>query len=90
MKIEKKTWAPFFQQILDGKKTYDLRLNDFDVNEGDTILFKEYDPKTKTYTGREIEKRITHINKWKIEDLIKFWSKEEIEEKGILIMSLKD
>jgi len=31
--IEKKVWPEYFQHIVDGKKTFELRLNDFKVNE---------------------------------------------------------
>ncbi|MCB0745356.1 MAG: DUF3850 domain-containing protein, partial [Ignavibacteriae bacterium] len=33
--IEKKVWPDFFQSILDGRKTFELRLNDFEIDEGD-------------------------------------------------------
>jgi hypothetical protein len=87
-KIEKKTWPEYFKEILDGKKTFDLRLNDFDIGEGDVLVFKEYNPETKKYTGREIEKKVGFVGKWKLDEL--FWTKEEIEEKGIQVISLKD
>ena len=41
-KIEKKVWPEYFQQILYGKKTFEIRLNDFEINEGDTLLLKEW------------------------------------------------
>ena len=37
-KVEKKVWPEYFQTILDGKKTFELRLNDFDIVDGDTLL----------------------------------------------------
>lgn len=89
-KIEKKTWPEYFQKILDGKKTYELRLNDFDINEGDILVLREWDPKTKKYTGRIIEKTVGYIGRWKIDELSEFWPREEIESKGIQVISLKD
>ncbi|HLC55686.1 MAG TPA: DUF3850 domain-containing protein, partial [Candidatus Nanoarchaeia archaeon] len=44
MKIEKKVWPEFFQEILDGNKTFELRLNDFECNQGDILILKEWDP----------------------------------------------
>ena len=88
-KIEKKAWPEYFQQIIENKKTYDFRLNDFDIGEGDILILKEWDPKTKNYTGREIEKTVGYVGKWKIEELTKFWPIEDINEKGIQIISLK-
>jgi len=87
-KIEKKTWPEFFQKIINGDKTYDLRLNDFEVEEGDIIVFQEWNPDTKNYTGREIEKKVGFVGKWKVNDLTKWWSKEEIEERGLQVISL--
>src|SRR3990167_7449887 len=82
-KIEKKVWPEYFQQILYGKKTFEIRLNDFEINEGDTLLLKEWDPNTKDYTGRELERQVGYIGKWKIDALTKFWARENIKEKGI-------
>jgi len=86
--IEKKCWPELFQKIMDGKKTFELRLNDFDVKEGDVMVLKEYDPKTKQYTGRELERKVGYVGKWKFNDLEVFWSEEEIREKGIQVISL--
>ena len=89
IKIEKKIWPEYFQQILDDKKTFEVRLNDFDIGEGDILVLKEWDPKTKNYTGREIEKTVGYVGKWKIEELTKFWPIEEINDKGIQVISLR-
>lgn len=87
--FEKKVWPEYFQQILDGKKTFELRLNDFDIAEGDTLVLKEWDPNTKAYTGRELERKVGYVGKWKMDDLTKFWPKEDIEDRGLQIISLK-
>lgn len=88
-KIEKKIWPEYFQEIFDGKKTFELRLNDFEIEEGDVLVLKEWDPETKNYTGREIEKEVGYVGKWKIGDLTKFWPKNDIDSKGIQVISLK-
>jgi ASC-1-like (ASCH) protein len=90
MRIEKKVWPEYFKQIMDGKKTFELRLNDFDVSEGDTIILNEWDPETKEYTGRTLEKQVGYVGKWKIDDMTKFWSRKDIDDKGIQVISLKD
>lgn len=87
MKIKKKVWPKYFQAILDGKKNYELRLADWDCNEGDFLVLQEWDPETKNYTGRELEKEVSYIGKFKIDDL--FWSEEEIKKHGFQIISLK-
>lgn len=85
--IKKKTWPAYFELVLQGKKNFDLRLNDFEVKEGDTLVLEEWDPETKAYTGRNIEKIVTYVGKFKLDDL--FWPENEIKEKGIQIMSLE-
>lgn len=88
-KIEKKVWPEYFEEIFNGKKTFEVRLNDFDVEEGDVLALKEWDPKTRDYTGRELERSVGYVGRWKIEHFEKFWPKEEIAEKGIQVISLK-
>ncbi len=86
VKIEKKVWPEYFQAIIDGKKTYELRLADFECKEGDILVLKEWNPKTKEYTGRKIEKIVTYIAKTKE---LTFWSKEEIDKYGYQIIAFK-
>ncbi len=88
-RIEKKLWAEYFDQVASGKKKYELRLNDFEVNEGDTLVLKEWDRDKKEYTGRMLEKSVTLVNRFKLDDLYTFWSKEEIQDKGIQIISME-
>lgn len=85
MRIEKKILPKYFDLILEGKKKYELRLNDFEVNEGDTLLLREHDG--KDYTGRNIEKTVTMNHKIDIKDL--FWPEEEVMEKGLQIISFE-
>ena len=86
MRIEKKCWHKFFQKILDGNKTFELRLADFDCAPGDTLILKEWDPETKKYSGREIEKKITFVFKTKDQ---KFWSADDVDKYGFQIISFK-
>ena len=86
MIIEKKVWPEYFQKILDGKKNNELRLADFECHEGDTLVLKEWNPETKKYTGRQIEKEVSSVGKTKG---IKFWSQEEINRYGFQIISFK-
>ena len=88
MKIEKKLWPEYFQKILEGSKTYELRLADWACNEGDILVLKEWDPGTKEYTGRVIEKEVGYVGKFRLDE-IKFWSKEAIDKCGFQIISLK-
>ncbi len=85
-KIEKKTWPEMFEAVRDGKKTFDLRLADWECKEGDILVLREWDPETKKYTGRVLEKKVTFVLKTKN---IRFFSKEEIEKYGFQVISFK-
>lgn len=86
MIIEKKVWPEYFQSILDGIKTFELRLADFKCNPNDVLLLREWNPDTKNYTGRALEKTITYVIKTKDQ---KFWSQEEVEKFGFQIIGFK-
>ena len=85
-RIEKKTWPYLFEKVLSGEKQFDLRIAEFECEVGDILVLREWDSEKEEYTGRELEKEITFVVKTK--DL-KFWSKEDINELGFLVMSLK-
>lgn len=84
--IHKKTWPDYFQMILEGKKKFDIRLADFDVKEGDTIVFEEFEPKNNTYTGRTLTVKVTLIVR--IKDL-PYWSDREKAEKGFQVIQFE-
>ena len=86
--VEKKVRPEYFEAILAGKKTFELRLDDFEVHEGDTLLLREWEPRTKSYTGREISKTVGYVGKWKVAELTEFWTPEEIEKHGLQVISL--
>lgn len=83
--IRKKILPEYFEAIVSGKKKYELRLNDFEINEGDVLLLEEMDPTTKELTGRTIEKTVSYVGKFKVDEL--FWPAEEVKEKGLQIIS---
>ena len=83
--IKKKTWPELFEEVASGKKKCDVRLNDFEINEGDTLILEEWDPGAGDYTGRIIEKKVTHVMLF---DLNRFNQAEKIKEKGLLVISL--
>ena len=85
-RIEKKTWPVLFEKVLNGEKNFDLRIAEFECEVGDILVLREWDPDTKDYTGRQLEKTVTFVMKTK--DL-KFWSQEDIDELGFLVMSFK-
>lgn len=84
--IKKKIWPEYFEEVASGNKKYELRLNDFSIVEGDILVLEEWNPKTKEYTGRVVEKKVGFVGRFKIDEL--FWPEEEIREKGIQVISL--
>lgn len=86
MKIEKKVWPEYFQKLVDGDKTFELRLADFRCKSGDVLVLREWDPNSRDYTGRVLEKEVTYVFKTKD---AKFWPKEEIDKYGFQIISFK-
>ena len=86
-KIEKETTPELFEKVKSGEKTFDVRLNDFKCKKGDTLILREWDPKTKKYTGRSLEKKVSFVITTK--ELAKFWTKEEIEKYGFQVIGFK-
>lgn len=56
-----KSWPAYFQPILDGHKTFDIRRFDRPFVVGDYVEFREYDPRTETETGRSTTRSIIFI-----------------------------
>ncbi|HAM37606.1 MAG: hypothetical protein UR96_C0023G0013 [candidate division WS6 bacterium GW2011_GWC1_36_11] len=85
-RIEKKTIPELFEKVLNGEKNFDLRIAEFGCEVGDILVLREWDPEMNEYTGRQLEKTVTFVMKTK--DL-KFWSQEDIDELGFMVMSFK-
>lgn len=86
MEIKKKVWPEYFQLILNGTKKFELRLADFDIKDGDTLVLEEYDPETNTYSGRKIVKKTKNIIKF---NPLRMHSIEEVKKHGFYIIELE-
>ena len=86
MKIEKKIWPEYFQKVFDGDKNFELRLADWECNEGDVLVLREWNPETKEYTGRVVEKVVGYVLKTKDID---FFPPEDVEKFGFQVISLR-
>ncbi|MEK7158015.1 MAG: DUF3850 domain-containing protein [Patescibacteria group bacterium] len=84
--IHKKVWQEYFEKILSGKKTFEWRLADFEVNDGDVLVLEEWDKDRKVYTGRKTEVIATMILKTKGQA---FWSPEDVEKFGFQIIQFQ-
>ncbi|MEM6997609.1 MAG: DUF3850 domain-containing protein [Patescibacteria group bacterium] len=82
----KKIDIEYFEQIMNGEKTFELRLADFDCSPGDTLELIEHD-KSRALTGRTIRKKVGSVTKTKTLD---FYNKQDIDEYGWQAISLVD
>lgn len=56
-----KTWPVFFNALLDGSKTFEVRKNDRGFQVGDILALHEFVPATGGFTGRSLSRRVTYI-----------------------------
>lgn len=87
MKIKKTISPQWYELIKSGKKQFELRVADFDIKEGDTLILVEHDPITKKPTGRTIEKKAGYVLKFPLD---KFGQKDLIEKHGLYVIQLED
>ena len=86
MRIEKKVWPAYFDKIANEEKNFEVRLADWSCTPGDVLVLREWDPKTKSYTGRVIEKTVSFVMRTKD---FKIFSQEDISKYGLQIIGLK-
>lgn len=86
MKIEKKLRKDYFEKVMSGEQVSDTKVADFEVNIGDTIVYKEWSAETKEFTGREIEKEITGVI---FTSRPRTWTEESINENGFSTLYYK-
>lgn len=66
-----KTWPVYFEAVLSGEKTFEIRENDRSFQRGDVLHLQEWDPEVakevhvdgqpQPYTGRECRVRVTYV-----------------------------
>ena len=56
-----KTWPPFFDALVKGTKTFEIRENDRGFATGDTLILREWDNELQVYTGREVRRVVTYM-----------------------------
>ena len=84
--IEKKIRSEIFEKLTNDKMHLDMRLADFDIETGDTIKYREWDPEKNEYTGRS-ETRVVKGTLSSKQDL-NFWSDEDISKYGFYALRL--
>lgn len=55
-----KTWPEYFDEVIAGRKTFEVRVNDRDYRVGDTLLLREYAPEISRYSGRVTRQIVTY------------------------------
>lgn len=56
-----KCWPEPFQLIWERRKLFELRINDRDFQEGDSVELREWNPKTKAYTQRSVLCQVGYV-----------------------------
>ena len=87
MKIDKKVWPEYFEKLKSGDKTYELRLADWECSPGDILVLREWDPQKNEYTGRTLEKQVSHVFRTKD---ARFYPKDQVEKYGYQVISLQE
>ncbi len=88
--ITKKILPEWFDAIASGQKKYELRLADFDIQEGDTLRLEEWvgEGEGRKATGRVIEKKISYVRNFDVDTWMK--QQPEIKEKGMYVLQFDD
>lgn len=60
---ELKLLPPFFNAVLSGEKTFEIRFNDRDFQPGDLVYLQEFSKKDSRYTGRVLSAEVGFVYK---------------------------
>lgn len=88
-RIVKKILPDYFDAIASGKKKFEFRVADFEVEEGDTLVLEEWDSldrASRKPTGRVMEKKITYVGTFTSDT---FGQMKEIEKNGFYILQIE-
>lgn len=56
-----KTWPEPFAAIVDGRKTFEVRVNDRGFEVGDRLILQEYNPGSAEFTGAYVIVKVTYL-----------------------------
>lgn len=56
-----KIWPRYFEAVCDGRKTFEVRVNDRGFRVGDKLELQEWHPTTGEYTGRSVVKEVVYM-----------------------------
>ncbi len=61
MTHELKVLPEYFEALVNGSKTFEIRKNDRNFQVGDWLLLKEWNPETEEYTGYSVLRYVSYI-----------------------------
>jgi len=76
-----KILIPYFEEVIKGNKTFEVRKNDRDYQLGDILALKEFE-RGGGHTGREVKAEVTYMMKGGQFGLQKGWAILSIKLKG--------
>ena len=85
--IKKRIWPDYFELIQSGVKKFEMRVADFNVQAGDSLLLEEWDPQSQQYSGRSIEKKVGYVSKFTLD---KFSQAEKMKEHGFYVIQFDE
>ena len=56
-----KTWTPFYEDVVAGRKRFELRLNDRGFQVGDVLVLQEWDQYRERLTDRSVKVKETYL-----------------------------
>ncbi len=56
-----KCWPNYFDDLMSGKKTFEVRVNDRDFKVGDVLELQEFSPTRSCYLSRKLTLRVNYI-----------------------------
>lgn len=86
----KKVLKKYFDKILSGEKTYEVRLADWECQTGDILELVEIDDVTKQPTGRTMNRKAGAVIKTKDIERESWWLGSDIERYGYQIIALNE
>lgn len=60
---ELKIHPEYYKDVLLGLKKVEIRYNDRDFKEGDTLVLNEWNPETEKYTGCQVKRKVSNVYK---------------------------
>jgi hypothetical protein len=75
-----------YQQIKKGQRNADVRLADFKVKSGDSLILREWDNKTRKYTSRKLVRKVKAVQKIPILD---FYRSAKLKKHGLYLIEFE-